>query len=242
MPLSTETSPTVELELLGPCNYKCWYCFGERTTMAFPEPVLHDLSKLKDLYTSIRVRGPIRTKTWARGTEPGLHPQIKDIATLCTGFGPLIILTNLSVSVTEWLPSPTNCSLWVTIHPQAEEDIEGFFARVAQAQSLGYKLVIGFDITRQAETDYKQRLAAMGLRLNPHNLRQNAPKKSGEQKEAAALRDAGLLCSAGHDRFFIRAETILWRCTKARGPLAEVLPAPAPCKYSANCTLWRVPE
>ena len=232
--------PTVILQLEGPCNYLCWYCVGERKAMAHPVPVMHDFPRLEKIYASLKRQIPVRTTIAAGGTEPSLHPQIRQIVEMCTRFGSMEILTNLSRSVLEWLPGPANCILRATIHPEAEKDIDGFFDRVCEAQSLGYELWVLFDSTRFDTTDYQERLSALGIELYPLKLR--VAGSEFPQPETSILRTAGALCTAGYSTVFIRAATTLHRCSRNGLVLYEPLLEPTSCVYSAECPVWRSPE
>ena len=233
--------PMVTLQLEGPCNYLCWYCVGERTSMAHPVPVMHDLPKLAKIYASLKRRIPVRTTMAAGGTEPALHPQIRQIVEMCTRFGSMEILTNLSRPVSEWLPGPTNCILRATIHPEAEKDVDGFLDRVREAQALGYELWILFDSTRIDTTDYQERLSALDIKLYPLKLR--IAGSEFPQPETGILRAAGALCTAGYKTVFIRAATTLHRCSRNGLDLRyEPLSESTACVYSAECPVWRSPE
>jgi hypothetical protein len=231
-------SQTVALELLGLCNYLCWYCVGDRTGPRWPKPILHDLAELRSIYMLLADRGPVYTSLYARGTEPALHPQIQEILLLCTSVGTMRVLTNLSIPITEWVPEPArqNCTFSVTLHPEAEEDIDGFLERVQEAQVLGCTLQVAFDASRIEETDYKERLASIGVSLVPRKLRLGVSSKTPIQREP------GLLCAAGYDRFFIRADTALWRCNRyTEAPIPAPLLGPAPCYRSDICAAWKDP-
>jgi len=236
----TENDPqTATLQIKGPCNYLCWYCVGEKKTMAHPVPVMHDLQKLMQIYVSLQRRGAVGTTMYANGTEPALHPQIQQIVELCTAFGSIEILTNLSIPVSEWLPGPANCFLQATIHPEAEQDIDGFLDRVQEAQDLGYTLRIQFDSTRIEATDYRERLAILGIKLKPLKLRMPG---SEFQRPDSIPCPAEALCMSGYDTVFITSTTVLCRCNRNIVPLHKPLSAPTSCTHSATCPVRRAPK
>lgn len=224
----------VKLEVLGPCNYNCWYC-GKQPR--WPEPHLHDLDQLDRIYTLLDARGSVATMLAARGTEPALHPQMLAIARRCTASGRLTIMTNLSLPVEEWLFSPHNCTLMTTIHPETEDDWAGFLARVQGAVLAGYDIRAKFLVGTARPTappQYQEALSELGLTLEFHRLKQGDAASS-----LAAVGVAGAVCMAGYNSFYISHTTALWRCAVNRKLLDAPLAQPEPCALSGSCGMAR---
>lgn len=221
----------VALSLFGPCNYRCYYCQGDRPGNKGRTPKLHDIVELEHIYELL---GPdVYTSLYARGTEPALHPQMARIAEIVARKGSFRILTNLSRSVRDWLPGPRNLILLVTIHPEAEEDSAGFFGRVREANEDGYDVrVQGLGDRDWAKWQVK--LERIGLSLQVRPIR--PPTK--EKMRTAPLPPAappGSLCRAGYDACMIAygsefGTTRLLRCQVRRLPIGALSAEPMPCQ------------
>lgn len=232
----------VALELVGPCNYSCCYCIGDGEPNPYPIPTLHDLNKLTKLYRILGRRGLIATTLNARGTEPALHPQIAEVARICTSYGTFFCSTNLSRPVREWLDKPRNIQLLVTIHPEAEEDLPGFMGRVRDAVERGY------DVRVQAlgpadRPNWRVMLVEAGVTQPFYVRRIRVASRWVAQNTEIVPALPGTLCRAGYNSFFINSQTELRRCRVRYNMPGGPYDAPAPCpqpQADSRCEAYHV--
>jgi len=212
------------LELLGPCNYRCWYCVGDTPGPRFEQPVLHDLDRLRGYLSAIK-DDEVYTTVYARGTEPCLHPQMIEIAQICSPLGTVQIATNLSQPVEEWLSGPKNIFLLVTLHPEAEKDVSGFMERVRSAIEQGYRVKVQV-LGRETEKDrpwleWQDMVHAVGVTeiFKVHWIRDSSTVRA--ESARLPIPEVGALCSGGYSSFRvayndpshpISGSTTLYRC------------------------------
>lgn len=236
----------VELDILGPCNYSCKYCIGDGPANRYPEPYLHDLDRLTTLYKNMAQPSTVLR---ARGTEPALHPQMKDITRIVARAGPFLISTNLSLPVGSWLPGPENLTLLVTIHPEAEADAKRFLVRVRETVKLGYKVRVQM-LGDGDRPEWREKLEKAGVTepFKVLKIRSNARWRAQSAELQAA--PPGSLCRAGYSLCLISYKspgypvsgtTQLYRCTVRLDPMAALLDKPEPClgpKADTRCAAW----
>jgi organic radical activating enzyme len=132
--MSTEKNTEVTLRLRNLCNYSCEYCNGRGVHL---DTVLHDMEKLSKIYQHIN---PFVLTVLECGTgEPTLHPQIKDILSLCCKYGTVSMPTNNSIDPKNWLLKEFARSIFlnITVHPQAEKELDQFLERLIKIKELG---------------------------------------------------------------------------------------------------------
>ena len=226
----TNLKQNVSLDLLGPCNYSCPYCIGDGPANPYPKPILHDLGKLAGLYRTFVQRGEVMTTMLARGSEPALHPQMAEIARICTTAGVLHCSTNMSRPVSEWLSGPHNLWLLVTIHPEAEADLPGFMARIRNAVDQGYDVQVQA-LGPEDRPDWRTMLVEAGV-TRPFYVRKiRVDARWRAQNTEITPAPAGTLCRGGYNEFYITPETSLRRCQVNRwegGPYDTPMPCPMP--------------
>ena len=124
----------ISFSLRNPCNYSCEYCIGKGVHNSI---IQHDMKKLYDIY---ELTGSFVFTVFECGTgEPTLHPQIKDILFLMKNYGTISMPTNNSISPKNWLLKDFAKSMLlnITIHPQAEKEIDSFTERLVEIRELG---------------------------------------------------------------------------------------------------------
>jgi hypothetical protein len=225
----------IALELLGKCNYKCWYCVGDAPGGGFPEPALHDLDRLREIY------GPLGEETYttiyARGSEPCIHPQVADVLWIVSRSGRVLISTNLSRPVSEWLVNAPRVDLLVTLHPEATTDIDGFFSRVQGAVAAGCNVTVQA-LDHEPCADWVRRVTDAGVtqKAKVWPIRETAVVAARDQ--TLPVPPVGVLCTAGYDAARIgypdprkpkSGATTLFRCTVTNLPIKQLLVAPEPC-------------
>ena len=245
----TNTLYDIMLELQGPCNYRCWYCVGPGTGSPYPLK-LHELEVIQAFYGRLGDR-PVRTTTYCRGTEPAIHPQTRELVSIIAPHGEVVIRTNFSKSVREWLPGPNNVRLAVTIHPEAEQDMDNFIQRLLEAQDEGYTVTLAALVLEGDRQDLRDRLEAGGVRypltvgkIQTVRLPDTQPELVGKKrapKEVApppAPYPAAVSCMAGVDSCAIlyrnkygdgQEGTRICRCGNAAAEIEEPLAGPTPC-------------
>lgn len=233
----------VALELLGPCNYSCKYCIGDGPANRYPTPTLHNLEWLREIYSKLGSRGEVSTMLSARGTEPALHPQMREIAAIVTQVGVLHCSTNLSRPVCEWLPGPHNMWLLVTIHPEAEADLPGFMERVRDAVEHGYDVQVQA-LGDRDRPEWRAMLVEAGITRPFKVLKIRIAESIRAKDKEIAASPPGSLCRAGYDSFYITAQTNLQRCRVKNwtgGPFDAPHPCPQP-QADSRCVAYLVKE
>jgi len=219
--------------------------------------VYHDLDKLRRLYDVLQATGEyVLTRMWARGTEPTIHPQIRDILEMATQAGGIYLSTNLSIPVGQWAPDrPRRVYASASYHP-SQVGLVDFLAALEAAREAGLVVVpqvvahpsyLPIDDLRAA---FAERGFAPVFRVfrGAWEGRTFPAQYSEEERAAFGLpvkpappppnRDA---CIAGWRTVAVQQDTRLARCARQwdRPELAGLLPGPAPCLIRGDCPSLR---
>ena len=246
----------VSLCLRSPCNYSCEYCIGERIQSPVVE---HDLSRLSKIYQSIGAF--IFTVFECKAGEPTVHPQLKDILTICKDYGTISMPTNNSIKPNKWLPKSCAKSMLlnITLHPQAEEEIDGFTDRLTEIKEMGSEIHLRYI----ARPDRIKRLLALVEYFNKKGFKiQGVPfngiyegkhypdSYSKYEKLEMGLDERsywysrleidmkirnfkGIPCLAGYSLFNIGPSTTLRKCLYDLEPLDSPRTEAQPCRVTS---------
>jgi len=232
----------IMVEHQGPCNYRCWYCVGPGTGSPYPLK-LHDLAIVQTFYDKLE---EAKTTYYCRGTEPAIHPQTCELVSIAAPVGPVVIRTNFSMPVEQWLPGPHNVQLLVTIHPEAEQDMDGFLERLLSAQEQGYVIRLSVLVIEGDRPDLRERLGLAGVRYPLTVGKATLVRLPETQPELVGIKlppkkkapppepyPPQVLCRAGYDSCAILYRpgggTRICRCGNAAGEIESRLPEPALC-------------
>lgn len=242
---------TCSLLLKGPCNYSCYYClggFGLPPRMDV-EPVLHDLAVVRGHYKKFSAAAKnVYTTFFMPGTEPLIHPQFRQLLHIALEAGTAMLRTNLSVPVNEWMPSnPAALTLQATLHPRAEEDLEGFTARALEVMDAGIGIVVYYlnhPYQVHKLEGYREHFASAGVSFAEQNFQgewkgKHYPltAKEGEDLKVwpQTTAQGPRMCAAGWNYAAIGAGSRLQRCMHNPTELERLLDGPAICQSPGNC-------
>ncbi len=132
----------VEIAIRGPCNYSCPYCVASNNHETLSRFYLPQLSRL---YEDLSSRFVV-TCFECGASEPTIHPQFQDILEIVTRDGMASIPTNNSIDPARWIPAdhPERMLVRAALHPQGEEDFEGFVRRLIFLKNTGVKSRVEF--------------------------------------------------------------------------------------------------
>lgn len=243
--------------LRNPCNYSCNYCIGK----GFHNPLIfHDMNKLSEIYQSIK---PFISTVFECGTgEPTIHPQIKEILSLCGLYGAVSMPTNNSQDPEKWLSKEYARVLYlnITVHPQAEKKLENFLDRLIRIKEMGATISLQY-VARPDRIkrflNLKEYFCNKGFSLTgmpytgffngveyPYSYLEEEKKSFGITESTYWLHRMGIdtkirnfegiPCLAGSSSFCIGPETTLKRCIYDETLLDAPYKEAQPCRVS-NC-------
>ena len=125
----------------GPCNYSCFYCVAGNVS---EKVSLHSLRKLREIYESL---GSFTvTSLECGGSEPTIHPQIRDILEICVGYGMVSVPINNSIPPEKWIPKthPERVHVRAALHPQGERKLDLFLERLLRTRDTGATVRVVF--------------------------------------------------------------------------------------------------
>ena len=132
---------TIDLAMRGPCNYSCYYCVAGNVS----EKVhLHSLGRLREIYDDL---GSFTvTSLECGGSEPTIHPQVRDILEVCTRYGMVSVPINNSIPPEEWIPRtrPERVLARAALHPQGEGELSVFLERLLHIRDTGATVAVVF--------------------------------------------------------------------------------------------------
>ena len=242
---------TSTIILEGDCNYDCYYCVGPGGRKKSRAPVLHDVAAIKRYYEMFQAAAAsvLATSFHCRGTEPLIHPQFQQILRIALNVGTVNFRTNLSVPIQSHRPE--GMKIFATLHPQAEEDLDGFTFRALDAMEKGVDVTVWYilhPLTEHKAANYQQHFSEKGIRFTlrsfhgPWDGKSYPDAYTDEQRRVLGIcprssnpklkKPPGKLCSAGWRSVWLgvtkQGTEKLYRCK--RGELiSRPLPAPAPC-------------
>lgn len=233
------------LRLAGTCNYGCWYC------TPYPEkrpktPTLMDMDRVREAYNILRDRNCfVVTQTYARGTEPALHPQIVGLMDLAAAVGGSLIRTNMSIPIERWLPKkPEHVCLIASLHPEAERDLDGFVGRVLEARDAGVTIEVKFvAVPGRDWRTIRKMCDAQGIQFRFSEYKGQGYPGAYTLSERQGFdflldhsppvkRQPGDLCIAGWQAVHIDDVGIVRRC-KSRPPITKLASRAEPCSRSS---------
>lgn len=229
------------LRLAGTCNYSCWYCSKYPETRR-KTPILMEMDKVYEAYDILRGRDRfVVTQTYARGTEPSLHPQIVELMNLAATAGGSLIRTNMSIPIGRWLPEkPEHVCLVASLHPEAEQDIDGFMGRAVEARDAGVAIEVKFvAVPGRSWSTIRKMCDTHGIQFQFAELKGQGYPEAYTPLERQAFdflldrlpavkRKPGDPCIAGWQAVHIDDVGIMRRC-KSRPPITELAARAEPC-------------
>lgn len=255
----------------GPCNYSCDYCIAQYGPHE-KKPALYDLAWLKWFYDSLaEIDGPdpfVVSSFECANSEPTVHPQIRGILDTLTRFGAVSFPSNNSIAPSKWLPDhPERLSLRLALHPQGEEDLQGFVERALELQKAGVDVTVIYVLhpTRlERAKAHIDRFGEVGLNFLPqafhgehrgkhypseHNRAERELLRADEPGTywyhrlhlAVTVRNfKGIPCVAGWRSLHVSPPNVLRRCTHVATPLRAPLDHATPCPVDkcGTCGLW----
>lgn len=137
----------VDVNLAGPCNFDCYYCYVDKKTRRRKDFGKLSTSKgQKKLLELLDELGSCEVSLCGTG-EAGLLPNFFELCEAITGNHYLTLITNLSFSDSEFIkriPSKRVFGIIISLHPEHEEDINRFFQRVELYQDNTYPIAITY--------------------------------------------------------------------------------------------------
>lgn len=107
---SVPLPPTVNMHILGHCNFACRYCYARFVTAQTPLP----LSDAEQILRGLALRGVERVSF--AGGEPTLHPELLAMLKICAELGLVAnVVTNASRIDRPWCRSHLPWLRWLTI-------------------------------------------------------------------------------------------------------------------------------
>jgi organic radical activating enzyme len=243
------------------CNYSCDYCIGNRNKDTVE---LHDLDKLSKIYQATEPY--IVTLFECKSGEPTLHPQIKEILSLCTSYGTVSMPTNNSLKPSKWLSKDYAKSILlnVTLHPQAETNLDAFLDHLIEIRELGSTIGLRYigrpdkmkNIPKLKEFFKKNNFDIAGIPFIGDYENKTYPQGYTDEEKKFLGIDGdiywvdrlsmdmkskdfyGIPCLAGSSFFCLSPKTVLTKClydsTPIDGPFNEI----QPCKvHRCGCSL-----
>lgn len=252
-----EMGNEVTIAVRGPCNYTCSYCVArnyKEKTSSF------DLTQLEEVYAAFS--GMTITTLECGGSEPTIHPQMREILEIALRYGAASIPTNNSLDPERWLPrtNPQNMLVRAALHPQGEQKLAAFLERLLQVRASGADIRVvwvahpeRFDDLKRLKDYFGKHAIIMDITAyqgewqgKPYPLSYTTDERNmlgiGEdsywyQRLAAetAIRDfSHIPCLAGYRSIYISADGGLYRCLYDKTPLKSPLDRAAPCRVT-NC-------
>jgi len=243
----------VDLAMRGPCNYSCYYCVARNIS----EKVrLHSLGRLREIYDGL---GSFTvTSLECGGSEPTIHPQIRDILKICTEYGIVSIPINNSIPPEKWLPRTHLERMLVraALHPRGERELDLFLERVLCIRDAGATVSVVFvahperlekiEKYRNYFTDHQISLETAPFqgywrgKKYPDGYTQEERSILGLDKEGAwwyhrlaldmVVRDfCGIPCLAGFRSLFIGSDDRISRCLDDPKVLERPFDKAMPC-------------
>jgi organic radical activating enzyme len=244
----------VTLAMRGPCNYSCYYCVASKLEQ---EIKLHSMERLRQLYEGFH-EDLIITELECGGSEPTLHPQIREILELATEYGVLSMPTNNSLPPQRWIPSSGVERLMVraALHPQAESELDSFVDRLLFLKDAGADVSAIFVVHPIRVNDvsrYNEFFSSKGIVMSPtpfvgqYEGKKYPDNYTDQEKTVFAtqnnnswysrlvldmnIRDfQGIPCLAGATSIFIDESGYLRRCLYDTSRLQRPLKKAAPCQ------------
>lgn len=252
-----EMGNEVTIAMRGPCNYSCSYCVAKN----FKEKIsTYSLERLEEIYADCT--GLTITALECGGSEPTIHPQIRDVLEIALRHGAASIPTNNSLDPERWMPhtNPQNMLVRAALHPQGEEKLDAFLERLLNVRASGADVRVVW----VAHPERLEDLRRLNEYFGQHEIIMDITAYQGEwhgrsyplayspaersmlgigddsywYKRLAAeipMRDFSRIpCLAGFRSLYIGPDGLLYRCLYDRAALKTPLSKPAPCRVT-NC-------
>ena len=241
------------IAIRGRCNYSCSYCVAKN----FKEDVsLYTQPSLEAIYD--KLDSFVVTTLECGGSEPTIHPQIRDILELALRHGPVSVPTNNSLPPAKWLPqvNPRNMLVRAALHPQGEKHLDAFLNRLLQIRETGADIRVVFvahparieDVERYVDLfQEKNILMEITPFVGEWEGKQYLYSYTQEERDRlyisedsywytrlsseTSIRDfSGIPCLAGYRSFYIDPQGEFHRCLYDSLVLKEPLKKAAPCR------------
>ena len=164
---STEGDVNVTVKIRCPCNYSCDYCVSRNIR----EPLsCNSVPRLRAVYDQLDSFAV--TFFDCGGSEPTLHPQVRELLELALEFGAAYFPTNNSVSPERWLPRKNLERLVVgaALHPEGEGKVDAFANNLLEIRDGGAHVVVIF-VAHPARLskikDFDEYFSKLGVEMQP---------------------------------------------------------------------------
>jgi MoaA/NifB/PqqE/SkfB family radical SAM enzyme len=250
----------VVIQVHNACNYRCFYCVSvnnESAVQRFDLPAVEkSLQAITAEVTAISFD--------CGGGEPTVHPQFRELLTLCAARGAVSFPTNNSQNPDRWLPKDVARRLYVraALHPESEGSLDKYVrnARYLIEAGCDFSSIFVSHPTRMSKIPfYRQYFADLGVPFTPVSFigeyegRRYPHAYSDEEKEMLGLNAEnrslfhriephttrirnfrGIPCLAGFRTIFIMPTGQIRRCHYDKKKLQAPLTKPEPCRVK-NC-------